>query len=66
VEGYWRSIGEEADPGEENILFRVSEDCEVVVEESRSLSREVPVAGDAIKNVNREEVVGVGDGFWEA
>ena len=49
-----------------NILFRVSEDCEVVVEESRSLSREVPVAGDAIESVNREEVVGVGDGFWEA
>ncbi len=66
MEGYWRSIGEEADPREENILFRVYEDCEVVVEESRSLSREVPVAGDAIENVNREEVVGVGDGFWEA
>jgi len=48
------------------ILFRVSEACEVVVEESRSLSREVHVGGDAIENVNREEVVGVGDGFWEA
>jgi hypothetical protein len=44
----------------------VYEDCEVVVEEFRSLSREVPVAGDAIENVNGEEAVGVGDGgFWE-
>jgi len=38
----------------------VNEDCEVVVEEFRSLSREVPVAGDAIENVNGEVVVGVG------
>jgi len=45
----------------------VNEDCEVVVEEFRSLSREVPVAGDAIENANGEVVVGVGDGgFCEA
>jgi len=45
----------------------VYEDCEVVIEEFRSLSRDLPVKGEAIENVNGKEVVGVGDGrFWEA
>jgi len=38
----------------------VYEDCEVVIEEFQSLSREVPVRGDAIENVNGGEVVRVG------
>ena len=48
-------------------MSRVYEDREVVVEEFRLWSQEVPGAGDARENVNGEKVVRVGKGgFWEA
>jgi len=40
-----------------NTLSRVHQDCEIVVEKLWLRSQEVPVAGEARKKVDREEVL---------
>ncbi len=52
-------MDEEAGPGQANPLSGMHENCQVVAEEFRLWSQEVPIA-DAREKVNSEKVVGVG------
>jgi len=40
-------------------MFRVHEDCQIMVEKLRLRSQEVPIAREARKRVDREEFLGV-------